>query len=382
MTLKVRPSSTPAPAPPGQPDRITAVPWLTYNSDLWERVQLLAIQAVMGLIVGCQASTSAFHMPHAWLWAMIVLVPSAVLLMGFRLEERAIAWLTALDTAVLLASCAVEPAVGVPVAVGVVVIFLLISCCASLADRIILGLLVSCVLAAISDQFNLLKPEHALLLPVGALLLILVPSRGQSFGTEGPLALTDEPPSSLGRDVLTGLPNRQAFVQHVWRSIRWRRLNPGGHFAVLFIDLDNFKPINDHFGHQAGDAVLQRVAKRLQARLKSADVAARYGGDEFVLLLNQVQSQDDVARVAERLVAAIQEPIHVGQSVSVGASVGIALSTNVHAAPEDLIKDADAAMYRAKAKGKNQYMFSEQTHDASPIELKARLRRLVQAWAE
>jgi diguanylate cyclase (GGDEF)-like protein len=217
---------------------------------------------------------------------------------------------------------------------------------------------------------------------MGALVLLILPPRGQAIETSGPLALTDEPLSAGGYDVLTGLPNRQGLVQHVWRSIRWRRLNPTGHFAVLFIDLDNFKPINDHFGHQAGDVVLQRVAKRLKARLKAVDVAARYGGDEFVLLLNQVQGPEDVARVAQRLVMAIQEPIHVGQSVSVGASIGIALSTNVHAAPEDLIKDADAAMYRAKAKGKNQYVFSEQSHDASPIELKSRLRRLVQAWAE
>jgi diguanylate cyclase (GGDEF)-like protein len=154
------------------------------------------------------------------------------------------------------------------------------------------------------------------------------------------------------------------FLQHVWRSIRWRRLNPGSQFAVLFLDLDNFKPINAHLGHKAGDTVLQRIAKRLQARLKSADVAARYGGDEFVLLLNQVHGHADVRRVADRLVAAIQEPINVGQLVSVGASIGIAMSTNVHAAPEDLIKDADAAMYRAKSKGKNHCVFSEQAEDA------------------
>jgi diguanylate cyclase (GGDEF)-like protein len=120
---------------------------------------------------------------------------------------------------------------------------------------------VGCVLGITVDQWGLLKADHALFVPLAA--IVMVP-----------------------------------FLQHVWRAIRWRRLNPGSQFAVLFLDLDNFKPINDHLGHKAGDTVLQRIAKRLQARLKSADVAARYGGDEFVLLLNQVHGHADVARVS------------------------------------------------------------------------------------
>jgi diguanylate cyclase (GGDEF)-like protein len=107
---------------------------------------------------------------------------------------------------------------------------------------------------------------------------------GLGFESSGALAAEGGPPPE--RDALTGLPTRVEFLQHVARAIRWKRRNPAGQFAVFFIDLDNFKPINDHFGHQVGDVVLQRVAKRLQARLKSLDVAARYGGDEFVLLLS------------------------------------------------------------------------------------------------
>jgi diguanylate cyclase (GGDEF)-like protein len=344
---------------------------------VWARIQLMAIQVVMTLVVECQVLPET---AHAWQWAATLLLPSAVLLLLLRTEQKAILWLTTLDTIMLLLASAQGPTFGIPAALGVVVILLLISYSASVADRIALSVIVGCVLGITVDQWGLLKVDHALFVPLAAIVMVAV--SGRLLPDFGPVPLTDEPASSSGRDMLTGLPNRQAFLQHVWRSIRWRRLNPDGQFAVLFLDLDNFKPINDHLGHKAGDIVLQRIAKRLQTRLKSADVAARYGGDEFVLLLNQVHGHADVARVADRLVAAIQEPINVGQLVSVGASIGIAMSTNVHAAPEDLIKDADAAMYRAKSKGKNHYVFSEQTEDASPVELKARLRRLLQAWAE
>ncbi|WP_447980284.1 diguanylate cyclase domain-containing protein [Candidatus Nitrospira bockiana] len=168
-------------------------------------------------------------------------------------------------------------------------------------------------------------------------------------------------------DTLTGLPNRAQFIERVWRSVKWAKQNEEFLFAVLFVDLDGFKPINDKLGHKAGDAVLIETAKRLQSCLRRGDIVARYGGDEFTLLVNHITSRADVVRIAERILAKVKEPILVGQRVHVGASIGIAVSTNLHERPEDLIRDADLAMYRAKAKGKGQYEVSCQLRDAAGI---------------
>jgi diguanylate cyclase (GGDEF)-like protein len=180
-------------------------------------------------------------------------------------------------------------------------------------------------------------------------------------------------------DALTGLPNRAQFVEHVQRSIQCHQRDRAFTFAVLFIDLDGFKPINDTLGHKAGDAVLRHVAKRLQASLRRGDVAGRYGGDEFTLLINQISGESDAVRVAERVLGTLKEPMEVGKPVTVGASIGIALSTNLYERPEDLIRDADGAMYRAKSLGKNRYAISEQVRDIPKPELKDRLRRLALA---
>ncbi|HXV68106.1 MAG TPA: GGDEF domain-containing protein, partial [Nitrospira sp.] len=135
----------------------------------------------------------------------------------------------------------------------------------------------------------------------------------------------------------------------------------------------------DSLGHKAGDAVLRHVSKRLQASLRRGDVAARYGGDEFTLLINNVSGENDVIRVAERILAKLKEPIEAGKPVTVGASIGIALSRNLHERPEDLIRDADGAMYQAKSLGKNRYVISEQARDTPKQELKDRIRRLALA---
>jgi diguanylate cyclase (GGDEF)-like protein len=180
-------------------------------------------------------------------------------------------------------------------------------------------------------------------------------------------------------DALTGLPNRAQFVERVTRSIQCCRQNRDFQFAVVFIDLDGFKPINDKLGHKAGDTVLRQTAKRLHGCLRKGDIVGRYGGDEFTLLINNVSGSSDAVRVAERVLSKLKEPINVGEDVQVGASIGIALSTNIHERAEDLIRDADGAMYRAKAQGKNCFVISDQSMDLPKEELKERWKRTVRA---
>ena len=177
------------------------------------------------------------------------------------------------------------------------------------------------------------------------------------------------------KDALTGLANRTQFIQQVSRLMQYRTVNRNFHFAVLFIDLDGFKPINDKFGHKAGDVVLRHVAKLLQGCVRKGDLVGRYGGDEFTVLVNQVRAPSDAVRVAQTILSKIQTPIPGDETVKVGASIGIALSTNPHERAEDLIRDADTAMYRAKAQGKNGYAISDQS-DVPTGELKESWRRV------
>jgi diguanylate cyclase (GGDEF)-like protein len=194
------------------------------------------------------------------------------------------------------------------------------------------------------------------------------------------IVATEEQARSVSMsDALTGLPNRAQFLEKVARSIQYRRHTRGFEFAVLFIDLDGFKPINDRLGHKAGDAVLRETAKRLHACLRKGDTVGRYGGDEFTLLINNVSGPPDAVRVAERVLNKLKEPIFVGEDVHVGASIGIALSTNLHEIPEDLIRDADQAMYRAKGQGKNRHVISDQAQDLPKAEIKERWKRIAGA---
>ncbi|HXF92477.1 MAG TPA: GGDEF domain-containing protein [Nitrospiraceae bacterium] len=207
--------------------------------------------------------------------------------------------------------------------------------------------------------------EHALLIPVLLSTALLCGNKTEIARTEFKRIVESEEQARYDTmsDPLTGLPNRAQFIERVWRSIECAKNNREFQFAIIFIDLDGFKPINDGLGHKAGDTVLIKTAKRLQACLRKGDVVARYGGDEFTLLINNVTGKTDAIRVAERVLRKLTEPIDVGKIVHVGASIGIALSSNVHARPEDLIRDADLAMYRAKSQGKGRYEISDQIRD-------------------
>jgi diguanylate cyclase (GGDEF)-like protein len=156
-------------------------------------------------------------------------------------------------------------------------------------------------------------------------------------------------------DPLTGLANRVLFRDHVERAMAGRRRRRAK-VAVLFLDLDNFKVVNDSLGHRAGDRLLVEVARRLEATIRATDVAARQGGDEFTILLDRVRSVEEAVASAERVAEALREPIDLdGRAIVIGVSVGIALAAGPGMAADDLLAHADAAMYEAKAHGRGRH---------------------------
>jgi diguanylate cyclase (GGDEF)-like protein len=162
-------------------------------------------------------------------------------------------------------------------------------------------------------------------------------------------------------DTLTGLTNRRAFAETLERELA-QGSAAGTAIALLYIDLDGFKAINDTLGHAAGDDLLVHVADRLRGCIRDGDVAARLGGDEFALVLPQLPpaaAEHVSARVGERVLSLVREPIHVdGSAVRVGASIGLAIAQSGTIDPETLLADADAAMYEAKRRGRNRIVAS------------------------
>lgn len=164
-------------------------------------------------------------------------------------------------------------------------------------------------------------------------------------------------------DALTGLPNRSLLLDRLRIAIdRWTRREQDL-FALLFLDVDGFKQVNDTYGHQVGDELLIELARRLEGCLRASDTVARIGsdhtlarlgGDEFTILLCGLRDDSDAVRVADRLLRELQTPISLRQAtVKIGVSIGIAYGNGRHVHPEQVLRDADTAMYRAKAQGKN-----------------------------
>lgn len=184
---------------------------------------------------------------------------------------------------------------------------------------------------------------------------------------------------SAFHDPLTGLPNRALFLDRLEHSTARARRNPLHRFAVVFVDVDNFKVINDSLGHHAGDELLDMVAKRLAACARSGDTVARIGGDEFTVLLEPVDSPDDADRVAMRLRNAVHGGVTVaGHPVEISTSVGIAFSSPDYTDALDLLRDADTAMYYAKRAGPgNQRRFDQAMHESAKrrLSVEAELRR-------
>jgi len=183
-------------------------------------------------------------------------------------------------------------------------------------------------------------------------------------------------------DALTGLPNRSLFTERLRHAMRRAARHPDNLFAVLFLDLDRFKDVNDNLGHFAGDELLRAVARRLEACLRPEDTVARLSGDEFAILLESITDSSDAGRVAERIEEALSFPINLaGAEVVTSASMGIVTSSMSHDQPEQLLRSADMAMYRAKAAGRARYeMFDRTMHtDAlARLQLETDLRRAVE----
>ncbi|MGI8685098.1 MAG: putative bifunctional diguanylate cyclase/phosphodiesterase, partial [Acidimicrobiales bacterium] len=156
-------------------------------------------------------------------------------------------------------------------------------------------------------------------------------------------------------DGLTGLSNRALFADRLVQA-HVRAGRNRGRYAVLFIDLDRFKVVNDSLGHLAGDELLVAVAERLKAQTRPGDTLARFGGDEFVMLLEELVHEDGATVVAQRLLDSLLPPFQVqSRDVAMTASIGVVIGDSDHTTPEDCLRDADVAMYRAKANGKGRY---------------------------
>ncbi len=158
-------------------------------------------------------------------------------------------------------------------------------------------------------------------------------------------------------DALTKLPNRAMFSDRLGQAICQLKRHPNQQFSVLFIDLDRFKVINDTLGHHAGDLFLIEIADRLRACVRDNDVLARLGGDEFVILLDSLGS-DDTEEVASRIVSSIEKPYKLeGNTLYSNASIGIALCNTQYKSADEILRDADTAMYQAKSLGRGRYVF-------------------------
>ena len=180
-------------------------------------------------------------------------------------------------------------------------------------------------------------------------------------------------------DGLTGLPNRALLLDRLRQAGRRKKRTPDFEYAVLFLDLDSFKVVNDSLGHVTGDRLLARTGEILQGCIRATDTVARLGGDEFVILLDEVRAPEDVISTANRLQKALSQPIHFdGMRVFITVSIGIVQNVDGYEQPEDVLRDADLAMYQAKTHGKARYEIFHTGMRASVLrrlELESDLRR-------
>jgi len=159
-------------------------------------------------------------------------------------------------------------------------------------------------------------------------------------------------------DSLTGLPNRRLLFELMGKAVETAR-RAGGKIGVVFIDLDDFKPINDHFGHAAGDSALIAMSERIRSLVRASDIVARIGGDEFVAVITNVNTTEDIERVARKVMDECRMPlVFAGKSCQLGMSMGISVFPDDGDLIEELVNKADSAMYKVKHMDKNSFAFS------------------------
>lgn len=173
-------------------------------------------------------------------------------------------------------------------------------------------------------------------------------------------------------DSLTNLPNRALFLDRLGRCHGRSKRKENYQFAILYLDLDRFKTVNDSLGHMVGDQLLQDTARRLEQCVREGDTVARWGGDEFTIILDDIKNITDATRIADRMLKSLSSPFYLqGVEFFSSASIGIALSATGYEEPQDLLRDADTAMYKAKDLGHDQYVVFDKTmHDTALTQLK------------
>lgn len=209
------------------------------------------------------------------------------------------------------------------------------------------------------DELLLLRPHRNDERHVALSLVLL---RGVDGGHEGGLVIARDVTQRVRNeeqllfnamhDALTGLANRSLFLSRLWQAITETRKDPQRNLAVLFLDLDRFKLVNDSFGHLTGDRLLMQIAQRFKGSIRPDDVVARMGGDEFAFLLYPVQDLAEVQRTADQILGTLTAPFDLhGHEVFIDGSIGIVFGDARYTRPEDILRDADTAMYRAKEAG-------------------------------
>jgi len=182
-------------------------------------------------------------------------------------------------------------------------------------------------------------------------------------------------------DSLTNLPNRDLFMEHLIMAIKRGKRRENYFFAVIYLDIDRFKLINDSLGHNIGDKLLVEFANRIQDLLRDIDTLARFGGDEFVILLEDIEDENYAVLIAERLQQSLKPPFEIkGNDIYAPASFGIVLNTKIYNDPEIIIRNADAAMYHAKEKGRSQFkIFDKTLHEKalSLLQIETDLRKAI-----
>jgi len=183
-------------------------------------------------------------------------------------------------------------------------------------------------------------------------------------------------------DTLTGLPNRALFMDRLQMAFVHSKRNKDYLFAILFLDLDRFKNINDSFGHLIGDELLVLVAKRLRSHIRPDDTIARFGGDEFVVLLGNIKEVSDATKIADRINNVLTESFHLlHHELYINVTIGIAISTHEYQQPEEILRDADTAMYHAKLRGKACYLVFDKSMHVNALdrlELEIDLRHAIE----